>query len=63
VELNASGPAARGAADRALAQNAAAAGDHRSARAYATIVTSLFSDEALRAEADKLLKKLPEDGE
>ena len=63
VELNSADPAARGAAYLALAQNAAAAGDHRNARAYATIVKSLFSDAALCAEADKLLKKLPEDGE
>ncbi len=55
VELNPSDPRARAEAYVELAKNAAAGGDSTSARKYATIVTSLFSDRELCAEAEKIL--------
>ena len=60
VTLNAGHPAARGAAYLALAQNALAKGDVHGARGYATVVTTLFSDPALVAAAEKILKENPE---
>ncbi len=60
VELNPSSPRARAEAYLALAQNAAAGGDAESARKYATIVTSLFADEELCAEAARILAAHPE---
>ena len=62
VELNPSAPRARAEAYLALAQNAAAGGDVESARKYATVVTSLFADEELCAEANKILAAHPEEG-
>ena len=60
VELNASSPRARAEAYVELARNAAAAGDSETARKYATVVTSLFADAELCAEAEKLLADNPE---
>ena len=62
VELNAASPRARAEAYVALAQNAAASGDAESARRYATVVTSLFADAELCAEAEKILAANPEAG-
>ncbi len=55
VELNSSDPRARAEAYLALAQNAAAGGDAEKARRYATVVTALFADRELCAEAEKIL--------
>ena len=60
VELNAASPRARAEAYVALARNAEAKGDVETARKYATVVTSLFADEELCAEAKKLLDAHPE---
>lgn len=60
VTLNAGHPTARGEAYLALAQNALAKGDVRGARGYATVVTTLFSDPALVAAAEQVLKESPE---
>ncbi len=62
VELNAANPRPRAEAYLALAQNAAAAGDGETARKYATIVTALFADRELCAEADRILRENPEAG-
>ena len=55
VELNSASPRARAEAYVALAKNAEARGDVETARKYATVVTSLFADEELCAEANKIL--------
>lgn len=60
VELNAESPRARAEAYVALAKNAAASGDAAGARRYATVVTSLFADKELCAEAEKILAANPE---
>ena len=60
VELNADSPRARAEAYVALAKNAAAKGDVETARKYATVVTALFADEELCAEAKKILDEHPE---
>ncbi len=62
VELNAANPRARAEAYLALAQNASADGDGETARKYATIVTALFADREICAEAEKVLKDNPEAG-
>ncbi len=56
VKLNASDISRRGRAYLALAENAQAAGDRKKAISYATVVTSLFDDATLTAEANKILK-------
>ena len=55
IELNSESPRARAEAYVALAKNAAAKGDTETARKYATVVTALFADEELCAEAKKIL--------
>jgi len=60
VGLNAGNPRARASAYLALAHNAEAKGDAKSACGYATVVLSLFDDAALGAEADAVLKRHPE---
>ena len=60
VELNAESPRARAEAYVALAENSAARGDVETARKYATVVTALFADEQLCAEAKKILDEHPE---
>ena len=55
IELNSESPRARAEAYVALAKNAAAKGDTETARKYATVVTALFVDEELCAEAKKIL--------
>ncbi len=62
VELNAADARARAEAYVALAKNAEAAGRVKDAVAYATVIVSLFSDEALCAEAKKVLDAHPEGG-
>jgi TolA-binding protein len=62
VELNAASPRARAEAYVALARNAEAAGDGETARKYATVVASLFSDAELCAEAERILAANPEGG-
>jgi len=61
VELNAASPRARAEAYVALARNAEAGGDVATARKYATVVTALFADAELCAEAQKVLDAHPED--
>lgn len=56
VTLNADNARARAEAYLALAENAAAQGDRKSAAGYATVVVSLFDDPALTAAAEKILK-------
>ena len=63
IALNSADAKARAEAYLTLAKNAQAKGDGRSARAYATVVTSLFSDPALLAEAQKILSRHAEDDE
>ena len=60
VELNSESPRARAEAYVSLAKNAAARGDAETARKYATVVTALFADEELCAEAKKILGEHPE---
>ena len=60
VSLNSNRLYARGAAYLALAENALAKGDVHAARGYATVVTTLFSDSALVAAAEKILSDHPE---
>lgn len=60
VALNASDARARAEAYVTLAKNAERKGDARSACAYATVVVSLFDDEALCAEAKSILAAHPE---
>jgi len=55
VELNSASPRARAEAYVSLAKNAESRGDVETARKYATVVTSLFADEELCAEANKIL--------
>ena len=57
IELNAADARARAEAYLLLAKNAGAQGDWKSACAYATVVTSLFDDAALCAEAKKILEE------
>ena len=60
IELNASNARVRAEAYVLLAKNAGAKGDWTSAVAYATVVTSLFDDEKLCAEAKKIIEEHPE---
>ena len=60
VELNAASPRARAEAYVAMARNAEGKGDVATAVKYATVVTSLFSDAELCAEAKKILDAHPE---
>ena len=60
IELNASNARVRAEAYVLLAKNAGAKGDWKSAVAYATVVTSLFDDEKLCAEAKKIIEAHPE---
>ena len=60
VELNAASPRLRAEAYVALARNAEAKGDAATAVKYATVVTALFSDAELCAEAKKILDAHPE---
>ncbi len=60
LELNAESPRARAEAYLELAKNAAAGGDVENARRYATVVTALFADKELCAEAEKILAANPE---
>ena len=60
IELNASNARVRAEAYVLLAKNAGAKGDWKSAVAYATVVTSLFDDEGLCAEAKKIIDAHPE---
>ena len=62
IALNSANARARAEAYVALAKNAEAMGDHRSAVAYATVVVSLFDDDQLCAEAKRLLSAHPETG-
>jgi tetratricopeptide (TPR) repeat protein len=57
VELNGSDTRARAEAYVALAKTALAKGDKRAARGYATVVTALFDDRELCAEAAEILEK------
>lgn len=57
VELNSTDTRARAEAYVALAETALAKGDKRAARGYATVVTALFDDKELCAEAGKILEK------
>lgn len=56
VEANPTDNRARAMAYLALARNAKAKGDAEASRGYATVVTALFDDEQLTAEAKELLK-------
>ena len=60
IALNASDARARAEAYVTLAKNAEGKGDAKSAVAYATVVMSLFDDEALCAEAKKIVASHPE---
>ena len=60
IELNAANARVRAEAYVLLAKNAGAKGDWKSAVAYATVVTSLFDDEKLCAEAKKIIEEHPE---
>mgnify|MGYP003294764829 CR=1 FL=1 len=60
IELNTASASARAEAYVTLAKNAGAKGDWKSAVAYATVVTSLFDDEKLCAEAKKIIEAHPE---
>ena len=60
IEFNAANARARAEAYVLLAKNAGAKGDWKSAVAYATVVTSLFDDEKLCAEAKKIVESHPE---
>ena len=60
IEFNAANAAVRGEAYLLLAKNAGAKGDWKSAVAYATVVSSLFEDAALCAEAKKIIEEHPE---
>lgn len=63
VALNSLNAHRRAQAYVALAKNAEAHGDHKTACAYATVVTSLFDDETFVAEAKKILAAHPESAE
>ncbi|MBR2982879.1 MAG: tetratricopeptide repeat protein [Kiritimatiellae bacterium] len=56
VELNGADPRARAEAYLALAKTCFAKGDRKAARGYATVVTALFDDSRLCAEAEKILE-------
>ena len=60
IVLNAANVRARGEAYVTLARNAETRGDVKAAVAYATVVTSLFSDEDLLAAAKKIIEAHPE---
>jgi len=60
VSLNSSDAHARAEGYVMLAKNAGAQGDWKSAVAYATVVTSLFDDASLCAEAKKIIDEHPE---
>ena len=60
IELNASNARVRAEAYVLLAKNAGAKGDWKSAVAYATVVTSLFDDAELCADAKKIIDEHPE---
>ncbi|MBR2713712.1 MAG: tetratricopeptide repeat protein [Kiritimatiellae bacterium] len=60
VSLNTTDARARAEAYLALARNAGAKGDWKSAVAYATVVTSLFDDAEFCAEAKKIVEEHPE---
>ena len=60
IALNASDARARAEAYVTLAKNAEGKGDAKSAVAYATVVMSLFDDEALCAEAKRIVAAHPE---
>ena len=60
VSLNTTDARARADAYLALARNAGAKGDWKSAVAYATVVTSLFDDAEFGAEAKKIIEEHPE---
>ena len=64
VKLNASDQSRRAEAYAALAENALKQGDRRSARAYATVVVSLFEKSDACARAERVLRETGgEDGE
>jgi len=60
VELSVEDVRARAEAYLALAENAEAKGDAKSACAYATVVDSLFDDATLKASAQRILNAHPE---
>ena len=60
ISLNQSRPAVRAEAYETLAENAGRRGDWKSARAYATVVVSLFGDGEPVERAKKLLADHPE---
>ena len=60
IALNADNAQVRAEAYILLAKNAGAKGDWKTAVAYATVVTSLFDDAALCAEAKKIIDAHPE---
>lgn len=60
VALNGNSPRRRAQAYVALAKNAEAHGDSKTACAYATVVISLFDDETFVGEAKKILAAHPE---
>ena len=60
IECNAANARARAEAYVLLAKNAGAKGDWKSAVAYATVVTSLFDDAGLCAEAKGIIDGHPE---
>ena len=62
IQLNAANASARAEAYLLLAKNASARGDGQSAVAYATVVTSLFDEPAVVAEAKKIIEAHPEAG-
>jgi TolA-binding protein len=57
VKLNAADPSARAEAYLALAQNAAAKGDAKAAKGYATVVVTLFSETPFAKDAEKILNQ------
>ena len=63
VTLNEKNVRARAQAYLALARTSEGKGDIRNARAYATLVTALFDDPELCAEAERLLKGFKENPE
>ena len=60
VKLAANDPRRRAEAYLALARNSAANGDAKGAQGYATVVTALFDDKELCAEAEKIIKDVTE---
>lgn len=57
VEYNSKSPRERAEAYLLLAENSALSGDMKSARGYATVVTTLFDDAELIEKANKILEK------